>query len=181
MKPSIPLILAAALVGGLLGLFAQHYWQPSAANTQVSSSIHPGEPMPALVLSNLDGKPVHLPADFAGRPLLINFWASWCEPCLREMPELDRYSCEQGGNGAQIIGIALDTPEAVRGFLARTPVTYLILLDLPGPTDASMKLGDDRGLLPYSVLIGTDGHIVQQKTGPFAPGEINSWVRNAKP
>jgi peroxiredoxin len=93
------------------------------------------------------------------------------------MPELDRYARSQGPAGVQVIGLALDTPENIRQFLERVPVAYPILVDTPGPADASVWLGNRKGVLPYSVLVGADGKILKQKVGPFAPGEIDSWTK----
>lgn len=135
-----------------------------------------GEPLPALALAALDGGAIHLPGDFAGRPLLVNVWASWCGPCIKEMPELDRFAREQDGNGAQVLGLALDDAQAVRDFLRRIPVAYPQAIDAPGPADAGVRLGNPRGVLPYTALISADGRLLKQKIGPFAPGEIDDWV-----
>ncbi|MEO6364603.1 MAG: TlpA family protein disulfide reductase [Luteimonas sp.] len=143
------------------------------AGTQVARR---GEPVAALSLTGLDGQLVTLPTAYAGRPLLVNLWATWCGPCIREMPELQRFSVEQAANGVQVVGIALDETEAVRGFLARTRVTYPVLLDQPGPTDAGVRLGNPKGVLPYSILISADGRLLKQRIGPFAEGEIAAWV-----
>ena len=132
-----------------------------------------------LVLTALDGAPMPLGA-FRGRPLLVNVWASWCGPCVEEMPELAAFYREQGDNGIQVIGLALDTPEAVADFLTRIPVHYPIAIDQPGPTDASVALGNERGLLPYTVLIDADGVVIKRKLGPFKHGEIAGWASNAK-
>lgn len=134
-----------------------------------------GDPMPALRLPDLDGHAVALPQDYAGRALLINVWASWCGPCIDEMPELQRYSERQGADGVQVIGLALDDPAAVRDFLRRVPVAYPIVVEPPGPADASVRLGNQRGALPYSVLIDRDGRIAKHRLGPFAPGELDGF------
>lgn len=133
--------------------------------------------MPELSLPDLEGKPIPLPGRYTGRPLLINFWASWCGPCIKEMPELERFAQRQSTNGTQVVGIALDQADAVRTFLQRTPVTYPILLDVAGPRDSGVQMGNAKGVLPYSVLVGADGRVVKQKLGPFQTGEIDTWTR----
>jgi thiol-disulfide isomerase/thioredoxin len=137
-----------------------------------------GDAIPTLSLPGLDGLPVAVPDAWPGRPLLINVWASWCGPCLEEMPELQRFASEQGDNGVQVVGIALDDAKAVRAFLTRVPVEYPILLDAPGPADAGVRLGNPRGVLPYSVLVSADGRLLKQRIGPFADGEIRGWARH---
>ena len=136
-----------------------------------------GQPAPSVTVARLEGGSMTLPDDFRGRPLLVNLWASWCGPCIEEMPELDRFARSQSGNGTQVVGIALDEPEAVSEFLKRVPVDYPIALDTPGPRDAGVQLGNVRGVLPYTVLIDADGRVVKQKIGPFEHGEIDGWAR----
>ncbi|MGQ4584732.1 redoxin family protein [Lysobacter sp. F60174L2] len=136
-----------------------------------------GEVIPTVVLPDLDGRPVTLPAAHAGRPLLVNFWASWCGPCIQEMPELDRFAANQAAaDGVQVVGIALDDVEAVRAFLQHTPVRYPILLDTPGPRDAGVQFGNPKGVLPFTALIDAEGRLVKQKIGPFEHGEIDEWA-----
>lgn len=136
-----------------------------------------GDVIPEIDLPTLDATRLRLPADIAGRPALINVWASWCGPCIVEMPELARYAREQGGNGTQVVGIALDDAEAVRDFLTKVPVDYPIALDTPGRSDAGVRLGNVRGVLPYTVLLGADGRVLKRKVGPFVPGEIDTWAQ----
>lgn len=135
-----------------------------------------GDILPAFNLPGLAGETVALPGAYAGRPLLVNVWASWCGPCIKEMPELDRYARAEGANGTQVVGIALDDADAVRAFLARIPVSYPVLVDAPGPRDAGVRLGNPRGVLPYSVLLDPQGRVLKQKIGPFREGEIDAWA-----
>ena len=135
-----------------------------------------GQPLPQLRLAGLDGPDFVLPDDFAGRPLLVNVWASWCAPCIREMPELDRYARSQGEDGVQVLGLALDDPQEVRAFLQRVGVEYPQAVDNPGPRDAGVHLGNPRGVLPYSILVDAQGRLLKQKIGPFEHGEIDGWA-----
>ena len=195
MKPAMRLLLVA-VAAGAAGLLAGRWYgnsplQDSSPGQRILRAVadtaapsppagvqpaRPGDPMPAIHLPALDGKIVELAAIAPGRPLLINVWASWCGPCVEEMPELQRFAQAQGDAGVQVVGLALDTPDGVRDFLARIPVDYPIVLDTPGPADASVRLGDTAGLLPYSVLVDADRHVAKQKLGPFAAGEIDDWA-----
>ncbi|KQY50572.1 thioredoxin [Lysobacter sp. Root494] len=136
-----------------------------------------GAIVPAFTLPSLSGQPVALPQAYAGRPALLNLWASWCGPCIREMPELDRFARTQAANGTQVVGIALDDVAAVQAFLQRIPVSYPILIDVPGPRDAGVRLGNPKGVLPYSVLLDAHGRVLRQKIGPFREGEIDDWAQ----
>jgi len=183
VRPGLRLVLAAACAAAL-GLGARAWYEqrrpdlpaPLPVPEGVRAAM-PGQHPDPIRLPDLDGNLVELAAIAPGRPLLVNVWASWCGPCVEEMPELERYAREQGSDGVQVVGLALDTPEAVRDFLARVPVGYPILLDQPGPADASVWLGNTRGLLPYTVLVDAERRIVRQKLGPFARGEVDGWAR----
>ena len=133
--------------------------------------------VPAFTLAALDGRAVALPQAYAGRRVLLNLWASWCGPCVKEMPELDRFARSQAPNGTQVVGIALDDAAAVEAFLRRIPVSYPLLVDTPGPRDAGVRLGNPKGVLPYSVLLDAEGRVLKQKIGPFRDGEIDEWAR----
>jgi len=136
-----------------------------------------GDVLTSFPLTDLAGIRWNIPDDFAGRPLLINVWASWCAPCIREMPELDRFARDQGKNGIQVFGIALDDLEAVQEFLRHTPVSYPVAVDTPGPADAGVRAGNRYGVLPYTALISTEGLLVRQKIGPFTQGETDTWTQ----
>ncbi len=133
--------------------------------------------VPAFSLQSTNGPPVSVPVAWAGKPTLVNLWATWCAPCLKEMPELQAYASEPG-NGTQVVGIALDDAAAVRAFLDQYAITYPNLIDAPGPADAGVRLGNPAGVLPYSVLVSSDGRVLKTKIGPFEDKQdISDWAQ----
>lgn len=182
MRPALRLVLVA-VGAAALGLGARAWYEQQrpalTAPAPVPDGVRvaqPGEVPDPIRLPDLDGNTVDLTALAPGRPLLVNVWASWCGPCIEEMPELQRFATSQGKDGVQVVGLALDEPEAVRAFLRQVPVDYPILLDTPGPADASVLLGNTRGLLPYTVLLDAERRVLRQKLGPFAHGEVDGWA-----
>lgn len=112
-----------------------------------------------------------------GRPLLVNFWATWCAPCVREMPQIDRFYRDFKANGWQVVGLAIDGPTPVREFLARLPVSFPIgLAGLEGSA-LTARLGNDRGGLPFSVAFDAAGRVRQRKLGETSYDELARWAR----
>jgi thiol-disulfide isomerase/thioredoxin len=178
MKVTPLRIVIAAVVAGVLGVVASVLVNGPGPlfGTELGQRVLNGAMRATLEVEPLDGGSLRLPETYAGQPVLVNLWASWCGPCIEEMPELDRYAREQGEHGVQVLGIALDDREAVEDFLQRIPVAYAIALDAPGPADAGVKLGNPRGVLPYTALVSADGRLLKQKIGPFQHGEIDGWA-----
>ncbi|MFP5397584.1 MAG: TlpA family protein disulfide reductase [Gammaproteobacteria bacterium] len=119
-------------------------------------------------------------ADLRGRPLVLNFWATWCPPCIKEMPELDRFHREFAPQGWQVVGLAIDGPTPVRDFLRRVSVGFAIGLAGLGGTDLVRRLGNAAGGLPFSVIFGRDGQVLHRKLGETSFDELAGWARNIR-
>jgi thiol-disulfide isomerase/thioredoxin len=169
-------IIVLAILAGAAGFAAQIYLgKKNVPTTSKQRSLGIGDPAEDITLINLQGQTQTL-SSLPPRPVLLNFWASWCSPCIQEMPLLDAYALEQGEQGVQVIGIALDEAKNVRSFLTDHPVSYPIWLDTPGRNDSSVIYGNTKGALPYSVLIGANRRIVAQKWGAFEDQTLKTWI-----
>jgi len=171
-------IVAVAILGGLLGLLAGG-WYRSPQDRPAPPGItvlHPGDQRADLQLQDTDGKP-HRLSEWDGQIVLVNFWATWCGPCRDEMPLLNRVGSVSSDKGLQVVGIAVDDFDAVRGFLKENPVHYPIMLDATNDADPALIFGDTRGVLPYSVLINREGKLLDQHLGSFTSSSLTTWLQ----
>jgi thiol-disulfide isomerase/thioredoxin len=114
---------------------------------------------------------------FSGTPLVLNFWATWCPPCVKEMPLLDAFHRQHQATGWQVVGLAVDGPTPVREFLAKHPVGFPIGLAGLNGVDVSRSLGNERGALPFSVIINRSGELVFRKLGTFSATELSKLAQ----
>ncbi len=149
------LYCAAGLGAGVLG------WSLSARQ-HVAKGAAPA--WAGLQLRRPEGGDIQL-AQWLGRPLLLHFWATWCAPCVRELPALDAWAARQGALGWQVLGIAADSAEAVQGFAPARGLHFpLALADTQGLALAR-ELGNTQGGLPFSVALDAQGQVRWQKRG----------------
>ncbi len=116
-------------------------------------------------------------AALRGQPLLVNFWATWCAPCLREMPMLDRFYRDKQAAGWRVVGLAVDGEAPVRDYLARLPVSFPIGLAGMGGVDLSMSLGNAAGGLPFTVVLDRRGKTVDRHVGALESRHLERWDR----
>lgn len=165
MKKLLPYLVIAVLAGGTGFLAYRHVLGPSEGVT----------PAPELVLPTLDGDTLQL-SSLRGQLVLINFWATWCAPCLKEIPLLVDAQARYGSRGLQVLGPALDDPEQVKAMLPQLKIQYPILVGDTAIANAMDALGDTLGALPYSVLVSPDGSIIERKHGEFESRELAKLI-----
>jgi thiol-disulfide isomerase/thioredoxin len=124
------------------------------------------------------GEPINM-SRFKGSPLLINFWATWCPPCIKEMPLLDAFYQQHQTHGWQVLGLAVDSPTPVKEFLAKQPMHFPIgQAGLTG-VDLSRSLGNTHGSLPFTVAFNAQGKIVFRKLGELNDADLASMLGSA--
>lgn len=145
---------------------------------------HPGEPVPgvsisagALMATSLPdpaGKS-HALGEWEGHPMVINFWATWCDPCRAELPLLTAAIRQPAYKDVAMVGIALDDPAAVGDFLKSHPLGFPVLVESGSIGQAlAGRLGDGEGALPFTALVDRHGNVVETRLGPWKEGEIET-------
>jgi len=153
------LILAGAGVGAA-ALGASFAWRK--LNPPATSPI--AQAFWARRFPGLDGAELDV-ARWRGKPLLVNFWATWCPPCVKELPEINQFYGEAKAKGWQVLGLAVDQAEPVTAFLKKTPLDFPIALAGPQGLSLVRELGNPAGGLPFSVVFDETGEISWRRLG----------------
>lgn len=161
---------AAALGAGTLGaLSAWRLHRPGGAVAPTDA------PFWGASLQTPDGRSLAL-ASFYGKPLLVNFWATWCPPCVEELPLLEAFYQAHRSRGWQLLGIAIDQPSAVRSWLQRSPLSFPIVLGGLEGSQMSQQLGNATGGLPFSLLFSQSGEVLERKLGQLSNVDLQAWA-----
>jgi thiol-disulfide isomerase/thioredoxin len=112
-----------------------------------------------------------------GKPLIVNFWATWCPPCVEEMPLLDAFYRQHAANGWQMVGLAADNASAVKKFLGKTPVQFPTPLAGLAGIELSRTLGNLTGALPFTVVINSQGAIALRHMGKLSAEQITDFIK----
>jgi len=111
--------------------------------------------------------------------LIVNFWASWCPPCVEEMPTLDKIAQDYASKNVLIVGIGIDSPSNIREFLEKTPVSYPIVIGGLEGSNLAKQMGNTQGALPYTVIINQKGKSIFTKLGKISEEELRKVINSA--
>ncbi|QWD64266.1 TlpA disulfide reductase family protein [Polynucleobacter sp. MWH-UH2A] len=168
------IVIAGVSVMALLtGIFTSHWISQSGLASEPSIKAFFANPW-----QSPDGKPVNS-EHWQGKVLVINFWASWCPPCVEEMPTLDQVSKEYASKNVLFVGIGIDSPSNVREFLQKTPVSYPIVIGGLEGSNLAKQMGNAQGALPYTVVINPSGKSTFTKLGKISEDELKKAINNA--
>ena len=170
MKRRTMLYSGVAAAAGLAGAGAA-WWKSQAR----PAPLQLADPFWDLSFDTPDGKVIAM-SGFRGKPLLVNFWATWCPPCIEELPLIDSFYSANKGNNWQVLGLAVDQPSAVRKWLQAKPLGFAVGMAGLSGTELSKSLGNAAGSLPFTVVFGSSGQLLHRKTGKVTPEDLALWA-----
>jgi thiol-disulfide isomerase/thioredoxin len=174
------LIFAAALVALMAGALLYAVRMPAQPLPPAAPNIPQPRALevtthPSFTLPDVSGTPRDF-SDWDGKNRIVNFWATWCAPCRREIPLLKAFQDEQSGNGFQVIGIAVDFPEAVANYAEAAQFNYPVLV---GEQDA-MAVAESSGVqfvgLPFTMFVASDGELLSAYIGELHQTHLDQIV-----
>ena len=176
MPRSKPLLVSAiAIILAVAAGYATYLSQQKAS--ALAPTIAPAglARLLATTLPDPDGK-VRTIGEWKGKVLVVNFWATWCPPCRKEMPAFSRLHDKLAPKGVQFVGIGIDSPSAIKEFVLRSPVSYAILIGGSEGLELTRALGNLTGALPHTVVIGRDGEPVFSRLGLVDEGQLEALL-----
>ena len=170
---------AVAMVALVAGVYTGYTGRQSSNSLRQAAPTLAPEAIDKLFassLNDLNGKSQKL-AQWKGKTLIVNFWASWCPPCREEMPGFSRLQGKYAANSVQFVGIALDTKENVSAFSREFPVTYPLLIGGNEGSDLARQLGNAQLAMPYTVIISPAGEARFSRLGGLSEQELDTLLQ----
>lgn len=163
--------LAVAALAIAAGFAAFQRWQNETVAREAAAELL------ALSLPDPGGR-IQRIGQWQGKVLVINFWATWCEPCREEMPALLRVQRKYSGNGVQIVGIALDSAAKVQEFAKELKIDYPLVIGTMATVELARRLGNRVGGLPYTVVLDRSGKVVRTRLGAISESELEAAIQS---
>jgi thiol-disulfide isomerase/thioredoxin len=170
LKKHVLILFAGVVAAGTGAWFAWARLSPDAS--------HALDTLWAAQMPDLRGTQVRLSA-LKGEPMIVNFWATWCQPCKEEMPDLQRLATSEMGKNVKIVGIGIDNAANMRAFSEKIGITYLLLEGGSAGMDMLTPLGNPSGGLPFTIAINRAGKTVGSHLGKLSPEALNSLAITA--
>jgi thiol-disulfide isomerase/thioredoxin len=177
LKKESALLIMLSIIGLaslIIGLGASYYMQSNQAKQQANDQIVLQEFLKGP-WNDQNAKEIDT-TKWQGKTLVINFWGSWCPPCVEEMPMLADVSKELNPQETLLIGLGIDSPSNIRDFLAKTPISYQIVLGGLYGSNWGKRLGNEQGALPYTVILSPEGQVTFSKLGKITKDELTSGL-----
>jgi len=160
----------------LLGLAVRHF----AVNPLYNQPVTSAKPLFTATLTDINGSKQNL-SQYQGKIIVLNFWATWCPPCREEMPELSQLHQEYKNRNVVVLGVAEDELAPVKEYLQLSPVAYPVFIAENESADLGMHLGNDKSVLPYTVIIGADGNVIDTFFGRINKPLLEKSLENLLP
>lgn len=172
MRKARPIALAVAILAAVAGVLAYR------ASTDDRTTAEAATELMRLRLPDTSGKEQGLD-QWRNKILIVNFWATWCEPCREEIPALVRVHARHASNGIQIVGIFVDSVDKVQKFAAEYKISYPLIMGNMTVIDLTRRLGNKVGGLPYTVILDRSGRVVTTHLGGISEAELESAIKLA--
>ena len=174
-NPERRMLAVAGIASAAVAFGAALWWR--SKEEQVPQSVPSAELAPFWVTPWADpqGKALNV-QQLQGKPLLINFWATWCPPCVEELPLINAFFQQNKANGWQVLGLAVDRVDMVQKFLRKNPVDFPVAMAGLGGSELGRALGNLSGGLPFTVVVNGAGAIAHRKLGRVTPENLQQWA-----
>lgn len=169
MAPRRRWLLATAAIGALSAGAGVAWLRYRTATPDTTTALF------SRIYDDVDGRPQAL-SQWRGSWIVLNFWATWCAPCVEEMPTLQQIAREYAARGVVVVGVGIDSAGAIRRFREELKLDLPLLVAGAGGSELARELGNPSGALPYTVLISPLGRIEQARLGLVRPVLLRSWL-----
>ncbi len=173
-KTKIAVNLALAIVVGI-GIWFTFHNQPTADQTSATSNILPKQ-LPSFTLKDTKGV-ARNSSEWNGKILIVNFWATWCPPCLEEMPILIDFQEQHSSQGIQIVGVAVDNLEQVQDFIDLYGINFPVVVGQNEAVELGKKMGNRISALPYTAIFDQNGKTLYAQPGKVTQNILSRVIK----